>query len=487
MTSLLATRRRAEDFARLVEGSRRSHDPNVAPLLDLVAMLRPAGVQPSEVFRTSLRERLLTVAAELPRSAVPDASPIPAIRSSFRTPTRVRIVAVALAVALAGGMVGTAAAARNALPGELLYPIKRGLEHSEAAATTNADSRGREYLGQATSRLGEVSDLAAGGPVGAGDLQRVALSQATLGDFAVDVREAGDQLVEAAHLSGQTAPLIQLREFVAETRPRLQAVKALLPAQVDDAYDNALTALERLDQRVVEICPLCAAGSASGAISGNAGTGQSSRGGGDTRRSGASQPSRGKRTTGPVDAGTSQPGTTAPLIRLTLPLGPLGSTAGAGAEPEQTGAPAQRQTAGPPTGTLSIPLPNPTSLPLPLPSKLPLPTSLPLPLGAAAKPQQATAMSLPWLLPYGGAEPDGVAVLPPGLLPTLAPLPSQGQASPGKGAKQAPAPGATKGPTPSPSPTVLPFPGGDDGASPSPSPTSGGSIFDKLFGPLLPF
>ncbi|MGH3487519.1 MAG: DUF5667 domain-containing protein [Actinopolymorphaceae bacterium] len=479
MTSLLATRRRAEAFARLVEGSRRSHDPNVAPLLELVAMLRPAGVQPSEGFRTSLRDRLLAVAAERPQGAMPDALPIPAARSAVRTPTRLRVVAVAVSVALAGGMVGTAAAARNALPGELLYTLKRGLEQTEAAVTTNSESRGRQYLGQATTRLTEISSLT-DQSVRPGATDRLALSQTTLNDFARDARRGGSMLVEASQLDGRTAPLVQLREFVAATRPKLELIRAALPAEAGAAYSAALATLDRLDQRALALCPACKPGAADpegvlgGPVGGGSPDGRPADGDADrtpadsatasatpgsTRSTGApaSDPTNALRTWLPLPLPWPHEPRPGPTISLDLPEPPA---PGRGTE------------------VLAIPLPNPTSLPLPLPAEQPLPASLPLELPVESE----RLVSLPWLLPGGIPEP---------LLTGGAPQPAPTTTDPSTPAK--PTPGATPtSPKPSGSPTpshtqlpsevpeILPLPGDEE------TPTSGGSIFDDLFGPLLP-
>jgi Domain of unknown function (DUF5667) len=486
MTSLLATRRRAEDFARLVEGSRRSHDPNVAPLLELVAMLRPVAIQPSEAFRASLRERLLAVAAERPRDPSPEVAPVPAVRSAVRTPARVRVVAIACAVVLAGGTASTAAAARGALPGDLLYPLKRGLEQSQAAATTNPESRGSTYLDQATTRLGEVSQLSGGTPVAAGDLDKIALSQATLGAFSRDVRDAGNLLFEAYQRDDRTAPLIQLRQFVATTRPQLLALEKLLPAQVGDAYAEALATLDRLDRRVLDVCPQCLIGSVGdgdgiitsrqeGPASRSAGPDKT----GATGRSGraADPPWPEPRTGSRVSTDTLLSG---PLLPLPLPWrAGSGSDATLGDTVSALGLPASH--------SLAVPLPRPRSLSLPLPLELQPPASGPADKRAPA-PRPTKLIALPWLLPYGGDEPDQQAApAPPGLLPGLLPSPASSSEHPPSPVDRSPAPTPANSPggKASPSPSPSPSPGAK--TTPSPSPSSDGGLIENLLGPLYLF
>lgn len=481
MTSLLATRRRAEDFARLVEGSRRTHDPNVAPLLELVAMLRPAAVEPSDAFRTSLRERLLTVAADRPRSTGAAATSMPAARSAVRTPTRLRVAAVAASVAIASGMVGTAAAARGAQPGDLLYSVKRGLEQTQVAVTTNAESQGRQQLGQATTRLAEVERLAAT-RVRPGDADRIALSQATLNDFAGDARKGGNLLIEAYQSDDRAAPIRSLREFVAESTPRLQALDAGLPAQVDGALQDALATLERLDQRALEICPSCdseARGVGDGVVSTRPDR---------TERSGPAEPTPSEgattasaRPSKPFPDSTN-PGPRAPTPdrsgptagpRLPLPL-PWPWPSEGKPKPEPTvDEPEPAPTSEAPL-PLPLPLPLPTSLPLPLPLGLPLPASLPL----VQRAEQPVVMSLPWLLPAGLPAPTSDRPRADQPAPD-APSPAD-QTSPRDTPEATPTGTPTPGKTlPKPLPTLSP----DD--EETTSPPSGGSIFDHLFGPLF--
>ena len=52
-----------------------------------------------------------------------------------------------------------ATAAQNAMPGEALYPIKRGIEKAEAGLSLGSAARGRDLLHQATGRLGEAEGL----------------------------------------------------------------------------------------------------------------------------------------------------------------------------------------------------------------------------------------------------------------------------------------------------------------------------------------
>ena len=57
-----------------------------------------------------------------------------------------RLVAAATAAILLGGTAGMAAAAQHALPGEALYPVKRGIERVETRLSGSDAGRGRDLL-----------------------------------------------------------------------------------------------------------------------------------------------------------------------------------------------------------------------------------------------------------------------------------------------------------------------------------------------------
>ncbi|GAA5007613.1 DUF5667 domain-containing protein [Actinopolymorpha pittospori] len=376
MTSLLASRRRAEDFARLVEGSRRRPaDPGLAPLQDLVALLRPAPVEPSDAFRAALRERLVSAAADTSRDAVPAGVPIPAMRSAVRTPNRLRIAAVALSVALAGGMAGTAAAARGAQPGEMLYPLKLGLERTEVAVASNPESRGHHYLKQAMARLSEAHRLADGVPIPATDRARVRLARTTLNEFTSSARDGAELLVRAHQIDRSPAPINGIHTFVADARPRLSSLRGFLPTPLADSFAAAVATLDDLDQRAVALCPRCV----------EPAPGHAPRG----------VPERRSRE--------PQPAVTVPTGRTESPEGSPSQTMRPGKFPKPTnpgpGLPLPRRTDGSrlplphPSGTIELPKPGPSDQePTPLPT-LPLPTLLPLPLPTLLP------LPLPTLLP----------------------------------------------------------------------------------------
>jgi hypothetical protein len=141
MAELLPSRRRAESFSRALEGHLQPADDQLQRLVDTASRLSAVPlVEPREEFHTALRERLIQAAAvELPAQAAAAASATettpepgrsrPAHAKVTDTPNaarrRRRLVAVATALVLVGGGTGVAAASEQALPGDMLYPVKR--------------------------------------------------------------------------------------------------------------------------------------------------------------------------------------------------------------------------------------------------------------------------------------------------------------------------------------------------------------------------
>lgn len=431
MTSLLASRRRAEDFARLVEGARRRPgDPGLAPLQNLVALLQPAPVEPSDAFRTALRERLLSAAADAPRDAVPAGVPIPATRSAVRTPNRWRIAAVALSIALAGGMAGTAAAARGAQPGEMLYPLKLGLERTEVAVATNPESRGNQYLKQAMARLSEAHRLADGAPIPTTDHARVRLARTTLDEFTTSARDGADLLVRAHQIGPGPAPITSIRSFTAAARPHLTSLRRFLPAPLANSYATAVATLDDLDQRAAALCPRCAAEPVPGH---------------------APRSVPGRQSSEPL------PAITAPTSPTETPERSPARTMTPGKLPKPTntgpGMPLPRRTDNSrlplpyPSGTIELPKPGPSDRePTPSPTS-PLPTRLPLPV------------PLPTLLPVP--------------LPTLLPLPWPQVADASR--LQPAGPGQTPKP---PEPADHPPPTAESSSGPPPADDQRGTVVD---------
>ena len=162
MTPLFPAQRAAEEFDQVLGGTAPpAAADRYADLLETVdGPAHAARGAPRAEFVGDLRSRLMT-AAETELVAAPAG-----VRQL--TPTRPPRTAppvgtVAASLVIVGGTAGMAAAAYGALPGEGLYPIKRGVEHAETVAHLGDASKGKAMLDQAGTRLDEVRSLQAQG------------------------------------------------------------------------------------------------------------------------------------------------------------------------------------------------------------------------------------------------------------------------------------------------------------------------------------
>lgn len=251
MTSLLGAKKRAEEFAAAVDGRspRSTGNTELAELADLVGALRSVQAPaPRPEFTASLRERLLAEAeTTLQQNA---ALTLPPRRKGARER---RLVVAASAFVLVGGSAGMAAAAQGALPGDTLYPIKRGLERAQADLSTSDSSKGQHLLDQADDRLVEVRSLLAESP----DSPQV---QDTLRDFTAQATEGADLLLSSFEDDRDPADVLALREFAAEGLRTLQSIAATAPAGVLVQLTYAAQVLASIDESASAACSTCAAG-----------------------------------------------------------------------------------------------------------------------------------------------------------------------------------------------------------------------------------
>jgi hypothetical protein len=253
MTSLLSAKKRAEEFAAAVDGGAdlTGLRPELAELVGVVSTLQREAVAgehpaPRPEFTATLRERLMAEAAtSLPQDNV---LTLPTRRKGSRER---RIALVASSLVLVGGTAGMAAAAQNALPGEALYPIKRGLENAQAGLATDQAARGQDLLDQADSRLVEVQGLFDSSD----DLSRV---PATIDDFTAQAVEATGLLLDEFEETRDPSIIDELHTFAVDNLAELQELAKSAPAEHQDDLAVAADALMRIDQQARAACPSCA-------------------------------------------------------------------------------------------------------------------------------------------------------------------------------------------------------------------------------------
>lgn len=248
MASLMGSRRRAEQFAAVVEDRTPAEQApaDLRALVGMVGALRSIQVPaPRPEFSAALREQLLAEA----ESALAPASPL-VLPPRRRGGRERRLTAAAAVLTLVGGSAGMAVAAQDALPGEALYPIKRGIEDARLGVQSAPEDRGRTYLEQANDRLLEADRLVEE------DAATVTVEE-TVDSFVVQAVAGGDLLL-ASFEEQQTGEDVQvLRTFTADALERLRTLAEEAPADIQDELARAAVVLLRLDQQAATACADC--------------------------------------------------------------------------------------------------------------------------------------------------------------------------------------------------------------------------------------
>jgi hypothetical protein len=259
MTAVFATRRRAEEFAALVESRSAADpgDPRYDDLLRLVGTLRetsPAAPRPE--FVADLRERLMSAAdtALVPTDATRAPNETDRLTLPARRPARERRIAAAVGgLALVGATTSMAMAAQDALPGDVLYPVKRAMENAQTGIQIGEGEKGVTLLTNASGRLDEVGALSED----AGGADTAAIAD-TLGVFTDQASEASDLLLADYAERGDSASISQLRDFTAASLEQLAALEPQVPDAAQDELVDAARLLVRIDAAAQQACPICA-------------------------------------------------------------------------------------------------------------------------------------------------------------------------------------------------------------------------------------
>lgn len=247
MSSLFSTHRRAEEFARAVDrdGPVTSELSALAALA--TALREQAPVEPRPEAVTDLRSRLMIEA---------ETALVPGERLALparRTPRERRLVAGATVAVVLAGSGSMAFAAQGALPGDTLYPVKRGLERAQAGLSVSSAGRGHDLLGQADDRLAEVAGL-----LGSGEVTDAPQVPRTLDAFRSQAQEGADLLLRAYQDGRDPEDVVAVRDFAADHNRLLQELARTAPPGTQDELAAAAVTLRDIDTRARELCASCA-------------------------------------------------------------------------------------------------------------------------------------------------------------------------------------------------------------------------------------
>jgi hypothetical protein len=193
----------------------------------------------------------------------------------FRPRTRLAkgLTAGGLSVGVAAGAFGgVAAASSDALPGDSLYGLKRGIEDFKLGLADEDDERGRMYLDQASTRLSEARRLLERGRGGHLDHESLGEIRRALSGMRHDASE-GHRLLSAAFERDpdSLAPIQALSAFSRSHREAWGALRERLPLQLGDVSEQVSSVFDAIDQEVAPLQSLLPQPPAQG---GNPGGGQ---------------------------------------------------------------------------------------------------------------------------------------------------------------------------------------------------------------------
>ncbi|MFE1444258.1 DUF5667 domain-containing protein [Streptomyces sp. NPDC058739] len=277
----------------------------------------------------------------------------------FRPRTRLAkgLTAGGLSVGVAAGAFGgVAAASSDALPGDSLYGLKRGIEDFKLNVLADGNTeRGEVYLDHASTRLSEARRLMERGRSGPLDHESLGEVRRALSGMRHDAAEGHRLLREAYERDPDSlGPIQALSAFSRSHREVWGALRDRLPVQLGDVSQEVSSVFDAIDQEVAPLESLLPQSPAQGG-----GTGEGSRqGGGPSVSSGSSgtgqsaAPSAG--SSAPDNRGTGGPSKSAGSDSDEGLLG--GGTGGLLDPPQSTGtaSPSQSRT---PTAEPDVTLP----------------------------------------------------------------------------------------------------------------------------------
>ncbi|MEO3978595.1 DUF5667 domain-containing protein [Streptomyces sp. CAU 1734] len=212
------------------------------------------------------------------------ASPLRKLRPRSRWSKTLAAGGLTVGVA-AGAFSGVAAASSDALPGDTLYGLKRGMEDIRLGMADGDSDRGELYLDQASTRLSEARRLMERGRSGHMDHESLGEVRRALNGMRHDAREGHRLLHEAYERDGSLGPIQKLNSFTQAHREAWDGLRDRLPAQLTDVGDEVSDVFDAIDQEVTPLQSLLPT--------------PPEKGRGGSHRPGTSSHSPGGRTTAP--------------------------------------------------------------------------------------------------------------------------------------------------------------------------------------------
>ncbi|MFF5445804.1 DUF5667 domain-containing protein [Streptomyces sp. NPDC012888] len=180
------------------------------------------------------------------------ASPLRKMRPRSRWSKGIAAGGLTVGVA-AGAFSGVAAASSDALPGETLYPLKRGMEDIKRGMADDDSDRGELYLTQASTRLSEARRLMDRGKSGQLDHEDLSEIRRALAGVKHDAAEAHRLLHLAYERDGSLGPIQALNAFSRSHRDAWGKLRSTLPPQLNDVGEQVSSVFDAIEQDVAPL------------------------------------------------------------------------------------------------------------------------------------------------------------------------------------------------------------------------------------------
>jgi ElaB/YqjD/DUF883 family membrane-anchored ribosome-binding protein len=252
----------AKEFASSLEQSHRTTRQDVHGYVELAKHLGESpGPEPDPDFRAALRHRLLHELIEdelLPRQdelAVRRDDRVRRKGGSHcfeRAPREPWIAAASTVLVVCGGAVGLGQDSSQALPSDVLYPVKRFFEAGEMAIASSPEGEARELMEQASERLDEARAL-----VGSDEIHEQQALPATIVDFNEAVDDAGDIIVAQSQDDVLDPALIsEFQAFSSTSRTVLDEIATTADPDTAALIDQARSMLDGFEELLPILDPV---------------------------------------------------------------------------------------------------------------------------------------------------------------------------------------------------------------------------------------
>nr|WP_180218463.1 DUF5667 domain-containing protein [Streptomyces albus] len=182
----------------------------------------------------------------------PGLGPLSRLRPTSRLGKGLAAGGLSVGVA-AGALGGAAAASTDALPGDSLYGLKRGMEDLQLDLAGDDADRGSLLLDHASTRMQEAHRLMERDRAGALDHEALAEVRKALSGMRQDASEGHRLLSTAYRQDGDLAPIRSLSRFTKKHRAGWTRLRDRLPVQLRDVSDEVTSVFDAIDQDVTPL------------------------------------------------------------------------------------------------------------------------------------------------------------------------------------------------------------------------------------------